>query len=91
MSVPQDTAVSVTVVFMVPGRLGSSNAASYTTRWPGTSSWYFPPNEWLWPLPKAVNDMRQTPPTTGSMLCTLPVNPKGGSQRSKALGSVNAR
>ncbi|CKS35998.1 Uncharacterised protein [Mycobacterium tuberculosis] len=41
----------------------------------GTSSRYFPPNEWLCPVPKLVKDMRQAPPTTGSMAWILPDGP----------------
>src|SRR5574343_1535473 len=89
--VPQDTGVKVMVVTIWPGRLGSSKRSSCRMRSLGSSSKYVPPNEWLCPFEKLVNDMRYWPPTRASMACTRPVNPKGGIHLQTASGSKKAR
>src|SRR5258707_13745652 len=51
-SVPTDTFFNVIVTCISPGRFGSSNLSVWRMRSYGTSSRYFPPNEWLWPVAK---------------------------------------
>ena len=44
----------------------------------------------LWPVTKLVNDILKVPPTFGSMWCTLPVKPFGGSHFALGSASRNA-
>ena len=90
-SVPQKTSASVTVTSMAPGRLGSSKRSVCRMRRPGTSSRYSPPNEWLRPVVKFLNDILNVPPTLASRRSTLHVNPCGGSHLTTASGSRKAR
>ena len=56
-----------TVTVIVPGRFGSSNLSVWRKRWFGTTSRYSPPNEWLEPVVRLVNDILYEPPTRASM------------------------
>ncbi len=84
-------AVSVTVVFMVPGRFGSSNARVVGDALAGHQLQVLAAERVAVAGAKVGEGHAPAPPTTGSMLWTLPVKPKGGSQRSKASGSTKAR
>jgi len=53
--------------------------------------WELPPQPWLWPVVKFVNDILYVPPTRTSAWCTFPVNPFGGSHFTFASASRNAR
>ena len=61
-----DTFRSTIVTCISPGRFGSSKVSVWRIRSCGTSSTYFPPNEWLWPVVKFVNDILNVPPTLAS-------------------------
>src|SRR5690606_41587734 len=75
ISVPADTAFSVTVTVISPGRFPSSNESVYTNRSPGTSSTYVPPNEWLSPVVKFRKDILCLPPTFASSSWTEQTKP----------------
>ena len=47
--------------------------------------------EWPLPVEKLVNDIRNVPPTTGSIECTRQVKPCGGSHLAMASASRKAR
>src|SRR5262245_24282965 len=56
----------------------------------GLSSRYFPPNEWLFPVEKLVNDALCVPATLASAWRAVHVNPYGGSHLHMASGSRKA-
>jgi hypothetical protein len=89
--VPQDTAFSLTVTVIVPGRPGSSNLSVWRIRVCGTSSRYSPPKEWLAPVVKFVKLIRYEPPTRASSAWTVQVKPFGGNHLASAAGSRKAR